>query len=67
MSEITMLVQTTGSQMNEIILAGGKMILCALGSLISSITVALLAAKIGINFSANVREKLFNRSEEPHV
>ena len=34
MSEITRLVQTGGSQMSDILLAGGKMLLCALGSML---------------------------------
>ena len=33
MSEITRLIQTEGSAMSEIMLTGGKMLLCALGSL----------------------------------
>ena len=37
MSEITTLVQTEGSAMADIWLAGGKMLLCALGSLILSV------------------------------
>ena len=36
MSEITMLVQTPGSEMAEILAAGGKMLLFALGSLAAS-------------------------------
>ena len=43
MSEITMLVQTPGSAMKDIVVAGGKMLLCALGSLISSVVVAVFA------------------------
>ncbi len=61
MSEITRLVQTEGSEMSEIIQAGGKMIACAFGSLICAVVVAVLAAKIGINFSSDLREKLFNK------
>ena len=37
MSEITTLVQTEGSAMADIWLAGGKMLLCALGSLFLSV------------------------------
>ena len=35
MSDITRLVQTQGSEMSEILTAGGWMLLCALGSLIA--------------------------------
>ncbi|HAG44271.1 MAG TPA: multidrug ABC transporter ATP-binding protein, partial [Clostridium sp.] len=44
MSEITMLVQIEGSTMSEILTAGGKMLTCALGSLVGSVIVAALAA-----------------------
>ena len=40
MSEITVLVQTEGSELGEIISAGAKMLACALGSLISAVAVA---------------------------
>lgn len=61
MSKITTLVQTEGSEMNEIVKAGVKMLACALGSLISAVTVAIISAKIGVNFAANLRGKLFNK------
>lgn len=59
MSEITMLVQTEGSEMNDVLSAGGKMLLCALGSLVSAVIVAVMASKIAMNFGANLRGKLF--------
>ncbi|WP_150271498.1 ABC transporter ATP-binding protein [Paenibacillus tepidiphilus] len=61
MSKITRLVQTPGSEMSEIIAAGGWMLLCALGSLATSIIVAGIAAKIAANFSARLRSNLFNK------
>lgn len=61
MSEITVLVQTEGSTMAEIITAGGKMLACALGSLAASAVTAICAAKIAANFSANLRGKLFDK------
>ena len=61
MSKITMLVQTEGSKMQEILTAGGKMLACAVGSLASSVVVAVLAAKIAANFSASLREQLFDK------
>ena len=42
MSEITTLVQTEGSAMAEIWLAGGNMLLCALGSLVLSVMTGFL-------------------------
>ena len=61
MSEITMLVQTEGSSMSEILSSGGMMLVCALGSLAASMTVAILAAKIAANFGARLRELLFDK------
>ncbi|MFI3207226.1 MAG: ABC transporter ATP-binding protein, partial [Clostridia bacterium] len=61
MSEITLLVQTEGSLMSDIYVAGGKMVLCALGSLAASILVAIIAARIASNFSFIVRSKLFQK------
>ena len=51
MSKITVLVQTEGSKMNDILLNGGYMLLCALGSLILSIGVGYIIANLGANFS----------------
>ena len=45
MSDITVLVQTKGSEMSDIFTAGGKMMGCALGSLASAIVVGFFAAK----------------------
>ncbi|WP_066874534.1 ABC transporter ATP-binding protein [Clostridium mediterraneense] len=61
MSKITMLVQTPGSEMSEVLSSGGVMLLCALGSLIASVIVAALAAKIAANFSARLRERIFDK------
>lgn len=61
MSEITVLVQTDGSAMGDILTAGGKMLLCALGSLVSSVVVAYFASKIAANLAAILREKLFDK------
>ena len=61
MSEITMLVQTEGSAMSDILEAGGMMLLCALGTLLASVATAVCAARISSNFSANLRDDLFDR------
>ena len=57
MSEITKLVQTKGSKMNDILIAGGKMLACALGSLLA----AVCTSKISSNFSANLRGQVFHK------
>ncbi|UQZ36803.1 multidrug ABC transporter ATP-binding protein [Paenibacillus sp. PK3_47] len=61
MADITRLIQTPGSEMSEIIATGSWMLLCALGSLATSIIVAGIAAKIAANFSSRLRSKLFNK------
>lgn len=61
MNEITKLVQTEGSEMSEILSAGGMMLLCAVASLLSAVIVAMIVAKIAANYSAKLREKLFGK------
>ena len=61
MSDMTVLVQTEGSAMADILAAGGKMLLCAVGSLLTAACIAVCAAKISANFSANLRGQVFNR------
>lgn len=61
MSEITQLVQTPGSAMSSIWAAGGKMMLCALGSLASSIIVGYMAARIAAGFSKELRRDIFSK------
>ncbi|MDO4280942.1 MAG: ABC transporter ATP-binding protein [Peptococcaceae bacterium] len=64
MSEITRLVETEGSAMNDILTAGGKMLGCALGSLVSAVTVAVISARLGTNFSAVLRERIFRKVQD---
>ncbi len=61
MSEITTLTQTPGSRMADIWLAGGKMLLCALGSVIAAVIVGFFAARIAASFSQRLRSLLFNK------
>lgn len=63
MSEITTLVQTEGSAMSEIWLAGGNMLLCALGSLVLSIMTGFLAAQVAASFSKRLRAGIFHQVE----
>ena len=46
MSEVTMLVKTEGSTMSDVLKAGGKMLLCAFGSLVAAIIVGFFAAQV---------------------
>ena len=61
MSEITVLVQSEGSQMSDIIHNGAYMLGCALGSLISAVIVGYIVANISSTFSMNIRKRLFNK------
>lgn len=61
MQTITMLIQTEGSSMSDILSAGGKMIACAFGSLAGSVIVAAFAARIASNFGARLRENVFDK------
>lgn len=61
MSEITVLIQTEGSAMSDILAAGGKMLSYALGSLLSSMLTAVCVARIASNFAANLRGSLFRK------
>ena len=63
MSKITVLVQTEGSQMNDILQNGMYMTLCAFGSLISAIIVGYFASNISATFSMKVRKRLFDKVE----
>lgn len=61
MSEITRLVQTEGSQMRDILLAGGKMLLCALGSMLLTVCTTFFTAQIASRFSARLRGKMYRK------
>jgi len=61
MAEITSLVQVEGSTMGEILSAGAKMLICALGSLTASVITAVCAAKIAAVFGGTLRGKLFRK------
>lgn len=61
MSEITRLVQTEGSQMRDILLAGGKMLLCALGSMLLTVCTTFFTAQIASRFSARLRGEMYRK------
>lgn len=61
MSDITVLVQTKGSEISEVFTAGGKMLACALGSLVSAVIVGFFAARIAATFSMRLRENVYNK------
>ncbi|MGA3599359.1 ABC transporter ATP-binding protein [Lysinibacillus agricola] len=62
MSKITTLVQTEGSKTSEIWSAGGKMLLCALGSMILAVIVGYFAAKVATSLSKELRKGVFDKT-----
>lgn len=61
MSEITMLVQTPGSKMSDILAAGGKMLLYAMGSLVATVVTSICAAKLATGLGTTLRGRLFHK------
>lgn len=64
MSKVTILVQTEGSKMSDILVNGGYMLLCAFGSLVGAIIVGYSIALLSAGFSKELRGKLFRKVEE---
>lgn len=61
MAEITRLVQTKGSVMKDVWIAGGKMLAFALASLVCSIAVAVISARVASGFGATLRREMFSK------
>lgn len=62
--EITTLVSTEGSSINEVLIAGVKMLACALGSMFLAIIVGYFVSRLASNFSYSIRGKVFNKISE---
>lgn len=62
MSDITTLIQTEGSTMREILTQGGYMLLCALGSMGTSIVVGFFAAKVAAGLARRLRGKVYDQT-----
>ncbi len=63
MSEITRLVKTEGTNINSVLNEGYKMLLCALGSLVSAVIVGYIITYVSATYSKNLRKKLFKNIE----
>lgn len=61
MSKITMLLQTSGTGMHELLRAGGIMLLYALGSLLASCATAVCVSALSFSFGGNLRSRLFHQ------
>ena len=64
MNNITTLLQTEGSKVKALFNPGSKMLLCALGSLASSIVVGYFVANVASNFSRKIRKEVFTKVED---
>ena len=62
MSDITTLIQTEGSTMREILVQGGYMLLCALGSMATSIVVGFFAAKVAAGLARRLRGMVYDKT-----
>ena len=61
MSDITTLVETPGSAMSDIWIAGGKMLLISLGSVACAIVTGYISARVGSSFSQRLRSLDFRK------
>ncbi len=62
MSQITILVQTEGTQMSEILITGGKMIACSLLSLSLTVAIGVFGAFVATTVSMRLREKVYDKT-----
>ena len=63
MRDVTSLIITPGSEMSELLLAGGKMLLCAMASMLVTVFVTIITGFLASNYSYNVRAKLYDAVE----
>ena len=61
MSEITVLVQTEGSTMSQILTAGAKMLGCALGSMAMAIITCYFTSVIAASISRRLQSELYHQ------
>ena len=61
MSNITKLVQTEGTKINDVLLSGSRMLICAFGSLIVAVVVGYLTSYLAATFSKRTRKQLFEK------
>ncbi|HRX09262.1 MAG TPA: ABC transporter permease, partial [Candidatus Limiplasma sp.] len=64
MREITTLVQTSTDSLGEVWRSGGMMLLCAFGSMITSVVVGYIAARIAASVAFRVRASLYAKVED---
>ncbi len=62
MSEITMLIETPGNEMSEVLTAGAYMLGCAIGSMIAAVITGYFVAKVGANIAKRLRGEVFSKT-----
>lgn len=62
MATITSLAETPGSAMEEILVQGAYMMLCAAGSLACNVTCVYLASRVAAGLARTLREKVFGQA-----
>ncbi|MBW3079152.1 ABC transporter ATP-binding protein [Bifidobacterium sp. 81T8] len=63
MSDITTLVETPGSEMRDIWIAGGKMLLVSLGSVACAVVTGFIATRVAASFGQRLRSLEFAKVE----
>ena len=61
MSEITMLIQTPDSAFSEVVIAGGKMLACALFSMAAAFIVGYFVARVAAGLSKRLRDAVYDK------
>lgn len=62
MQEITTLVETEGSAMQDILIQGGYMLLCAIGSVIAAVAIGFLSSFVAATMAMRLRKEVFNKT-----
>lgn len=63
MADITRLVETSGSKMSDVWVAGGKMLLISLGSVFCAVATGFISARVAASFSQRLRSMEFRTVE----
>lgn len=61
MSKITILVQTEGNALSEVLIVGAKMLACAIGSAIFAVFTKFFEARLSTGFGKRVRHDIFEK------
>ncbi len=62
MSEITMLIQTPGSSLTEVLITGALMLACSLLSFVLTISVSYFTAQLSATVAMKLREKVYKKT-----